>query len=91
MVCKRRLYGHALGEACPLRARQHGQRGSVTVTHGAAGNALDLCGRRSSGRGHFLCKQVISEEDGEEQGTRRPGPSPPSARQPKIAGPLAGH
>jgi len=29
--------------------------------HEPAGNAPYLCSRRSSGRGHFLCKQWVTE------------------------------
>jgi len=44
---------------CPPRARKKGHARRFTVTHGATGVALDLCGRRSSGGGHFLCKQGV--------------------------------
>ena len=44
---------------CPPRARKKGHARRFTVTRGATGVALDLCGRRSSGGGHFLCKQGV--------------------------------
>ena len=45
--------------SCPPRARQQGHSRRFTVSHGANGSALELCCRRSAGRGHLLCKQVI--------------------------------
>jgi len=44
---------------CPPRARKEGHPWRFTVAHGATGSALDLCSRRSAGRGRLLCKQVI--------------------------------
>ena len=32
----------------------------ITVIDGATGSALDLCSRRSAGRGHHLCQQVVT-------------------------------
>jgi hypothetical protein len=46
--------------AMPPHARQQGRLRRFTVTHGASDNALDLRSRRSSGRSHFLCKQIVS-------------------------------
>ena len=46
---------------CPPRARKEGHRRQFTVAHGATGSALDLCSRRSAGRGHLLCKQGVSQ------------------------------
>ena len=31
-----------------------------TVIHRPTGTAVDLCSRRSSGRGHLLCKQGVT-------------------------------
>ena len=42
---------------CPPRARKEGHPRRFTVIHGATSAALDLCDRRSAGRGHLLCKQ----------------------------------
>jgi hypothetical protein len=44
---------------CPPRARKEGHLRRFTVSHGATGSALDLCSRRSSGCGHYLCKQGV--------------------------------
>ena len=41
-------------------ARNDGHPRRFTVSHGASGPALDVCSRRSVGRGHFLCKQVLA-------------------------------
>jgi hypothetical protein len=48
---------------CPPRARKDGHTRRFTVIHGATGSALDLCSRRSAGRGHLLCKQVIKTDE----------------------------
>jgi hypothetical protein len=42
-----------------MRARTQDQPRCFTVIHGATGSTLDLCGCRSSGRSHFLCKQGV--------------------------------
>jgi hypothetical protein len=54
----------AEGWACPSRARKEGHPRRFTVIHGATSTALDLCNRRSCGRGHLLCKQVVSYHSG---------------------------
>ena len=61
---------------CPPRARQEGHPRRFTVIHGATPSALDLCSRRSSGRGHFLCKEEVSNS------------SRPLMRRPLTRGPL---
>jgi hypothetical protein len=44
---------------CPPHARKGGHPRRFTVIHGATGSVLDLCSRRSCGRGHLLCKQRV--------------------------------
>jgi len=44
----------------PSRAHQEGHPRRFTVIHEATSSAPDLCSRRSSNRGHYLCRQGVS-------------------------------